>query len=75
MNNTIPLELCKIHQANDFSIMAAYGFDKKITESEWRHFYPRNTALMKVLNLIDIAERAGSGIPNIYSVWKKQKLN
>lgn len=30
---------------------------------------------MKMFNLIDIGERAGSGIPNIYSVWKKQNLN
>ncbi len=36
---------------------------------------PRNTALMKMFNLIDIGERAGSGIPNIYSVWKKQNLS
>lgn len=36
---------------------------------------PRNTALMKMFNLIDIGERAGSGIPNIYDVWKKQKWN
>lgn len=35
---------------------------------------PRNTALMKMFNLIDIGERAGSGIPNIYSVWKKQNM-
>ncbi len=33
---------------------------------------PRNSALMKMFNLVDIGERAGSGIPNIYSVWKKQ---
>lgn len=36
---------------------------------------PRNTTLMKMFNLIDIGERAGSGIPNIYDVWKKQKWN
>lgn len=35
---------------------------------------PRNTALMKMFNLIDIGERAGSGIPNIYSVWKRQNM-
>ena len=35
---------------------------------------PRNTALMKMFNLIDIGERAGSGIPNIYSVWTKQNM-
>ena len=33
---------------------------------------PRNGALIKMFNLVDIGERAGSGIPNIYSVWKKQ---
>jgi predicted HTH transcriptional regulator len=25
-----------------------------------------------MFNLIDIGERAGSGIPNIYSIWDKQ---
>ncbi|MCH5195621.1 MAG: putative DNA binding domain-containing protein [Oscillospiraceae bacterium] len=33
---------------------------------------PRNATLMKFFNLIGISERAGSGIQNIYSVWKKQ---
>ena len=28
--------------------------------------------LIKMFNLVNIGERAGSGIPNIYSVWKKQ---
>ena len=27
---------------------------------------------MKMFNLINIGERAGSGIPNIYTVWEKQ---
>ncbi len=31
---TMPPELRKAHYANDFAVMAAYGFDKKITESE-----------------------------------------
>lgn len=34
---------------------------------------PRNGTMLKMFNLIDIGERAGSGIPNIYSVWNKQK--
>jgi predicted HTH transcriptional regulator len=34
---------------------------------------PRNSTLMKMFNLLDIGERAGSGIPNIYSVWEAQK--
>lgn len=33
---------------------------------------PRNSVLMKMLNLLDIGERAGSGIPSIYSAWKMQ---
>jgi predicted HTH transcriptional regulator len=36
---------------------------------------PRNSVLMKMFNLLDIGERAGSGIPNIYHVWKTQKLD
>ena len=35
---------------------------------------PRNAVLMKMFNLLDIGERAGSGIPSIYSVWHNQKL-
>ncbi len=30
----VPSELRKAHQANDFAVMNAYGFDRKITESE-----------------------------------------
>ena len=33
---------------------------------------PRNGTLMKMFNLIDVGERAGSGIPSIFSVWKQQ---
>lgn len=33
---------------------------------------PRNKALMKMFNLISIGERAGSGVPDIYSVWEQQ---
>lgn len=34
---------------------------------------PRNSAMLKFFNLIDIGERAGSGIPNIFRVWHDQK--
>ena len=34
---------------------------------------PRNTTLMKMFNLIDVGERAGSGIPNIFKVWEEQQ--
>lgn len=33
---------------------------------------PRNKTIMKMLNLIGIGERAGSGVPDIYAVWKNQ---
>lgn len=33
---------------------------------------PRNKGLMKMFNLIGIGERAGSGVPDIYSVWEQQ---
>lgn len=33
---------------------------------------PRNKALMKMFNLINIGERAGSGVPNIFNVWEDQ---
>ena len=33
---------------------------------------PRNGVMMKMFNLIDVGERAGSGIPSILYVWKQQ---
>ncbi len=33
---------------------------------------PRNSALIKMFNLVNVGERAGSGIPNIFNIWKKQ---
>ena len=33
---------------------------------------PRNGTMMKMFNLIDIGERAGSGFPNIFEVRKPQ---
>ena len=32
---------------------------------------PRNGTMLKMFNLIDIGERAGSGIPNIFRVWRE----
>ena len=31
---------------------------------------PRNKILMKMFNLINIGERAGSGVPNIFNTWE-----
>lgn len=33
---------------------------------------PRNATMLKMFNFIDIGERSGSGIPNIYKVWKEE---
>lgn len=33
---------------------------------------PCNKSLMKMFNLIDIGERAGSGVPNIFNVWEDE---
>lgn len=35
---------------------------------------PRNRGLMKMFNLIDIGERAGSGVPKIINIWKEQGM-
>ena len=33
---------------------------------------PRNKSLMKMFNLINIGERAGSGVPNIFNIWNDE---
>ena len=33
---------------------------------------PRNESLIKMFNLINVGERAGSGLPRIRTVWQKQ---
>jgi len=33
---------------------------------------PRNKALMKMFNMINVGERAGSGVPDIYVVWERE---
>jgi predicted HTH transcriptional regulator len=38
---------------------------------EGGHSDPRNPTIMKMFSLLDIGERAGSGIPNIFHVWKE----
>ena len=36
------------------------------------HSDPRNATIIKMFNLINIGERSGSGIPNIFNVWKNE---
>ena len=33
---------------------------------------PRNKALMKMFNLINIGERVGNVVPNIFQVWEEE---
>ena len=33
---------------------------------------PRNATILKMFSMIDIGERAGSGIPGVFSVWEKE---
>ncbi|MCF0111675.1 MAG: putative DNA binding domain-containing protein [Erysipelotrichaceae bacterium] len=33
---------------------------------------PRNRALMKMFNMIDIGERSGSGVPALFSIWENE---
>lgn len=33
---------------------------------------PRNKALMKMFNLLDIGERSGSGVPSIFDAWNEE---
>lgn len=33
---------------------------------------PRNGALIKIFNLVDVGSGTGSGLPHIYSVWEKR---
>ena len=35
---------------------------------------PRNSTMLRMFNLINIWERAGSGIPNIMLIWKQQNF-
>jgi predicted HTH transcriptional regulator len=34
---------------------------------------PRNQTLIKLFNLIDIGERSGSGLPDIYAIWRAMR--
>mgnify|MGYP003293402629 CR=1 FL=1 len=35
---------------------------------------PRNAAIIKMFTMVNVSENMGSGIPNIFRVWKKQGL-
>lgn len=56
----------KISNPGDMRISVEDAFSGGISD-------PRNVILIKMFNLIGIGERAGSGLSNIYEVWKNQK--
>ncbi len=77
-NGGLPLSLVPrgvvIRQENDMLILENLGsirvgkYQMKLGgESD-----PRNKALMKMFNLIDIGERAGSGVPELFAVWEQE---
>ena len=35
---------------------------------------PRNKLILNMLNYIGVGERAGSGVPNIYKIWKEENF-
>lgn len=62
-----------IKSKNEITVSNPGGFRIDINEARSDGVSdPRNGALIKMFNLINIGERAGSGIPNIYSVWHTQ---
>ena len=58
-------ELVTMSNPGDFRIELADAKSGGVSD-------PRNGTLMKMFNLIDVGERAGSGIPSIFHVWKQQ---
>lgn len=47
------------------------GFRTEIgTAKKWRRLRLRNGTMLKMFNLIDVGECTGSGIPNIFRVWR-----
>lgn len=48
-----------------FRISIKEAFDGGVSD-------PRNATILKMFSMIDIGERAGSGIPGIVSVWSKE---
>lgn len=63
-----------IKQKNDILIIENPGTIRvgKYQMKVGGEFDPRNKALMKMFNLIGIGERAGSGVPELFSVWEQE---
>lgn len=57
--------------ANSFFVFSAFCIEIESAKSGGVSA-PRNGTMLKMFNMIDIGERAGSGIPNIFRVWREQ---
>lgn len=63
--------ICKKNSGITFSNPGSFRIDVEAAKSGGVSD-PRNVALIKMFNLVDVGNRTGSGIPNIFGVWKKQ---
>ena len=66
-NGGLPVSLWEITFANPGYVRTGKKQMRLGGESD-----PRNKSLMKMFNLINIGERAGSGVPNIFNVWNEE---
>lgn len=59
---------------NDDGSWRATGLadEAKLRKDFWDTINNRNKALMKMINMIGIGERAGSGVTDIFSVWEQE---
>ena len=63
-----------IKKENDFLIFENPGYIRTGKEQMRKggESDPRNKGLMKMFNLINIGERAGSGVPDIFKIWEQE---
>ncbi len=63
-----------IKKGNDKLVLENPGYIRtgKIQMRRGGESDPRNKALMKMFNLINIGERAGSGVPDVFKTWEEQ---
>ena len=74
VESTAKEEKALVKKRDELTLTSPGSFRIGIEEAKSGGFSdPRNGAMLKFFNLIDVGERAGSGIPNILRVWHDQK--
>lgn len=73
----IPFKLVRgvvIKKENDKLVFENPGYIRtgKVQMKRGGESDPRNKGLMKMFNLINIGERAGSGVPDVFKTWEEQ---